>query len=47
MKRNRARDRKNIALLEAAGWKALTVWQCELKDLKALSSKLYDFIEQN
>jgi hypothetical protein len=23
------------------------VWQCELKDLKALSNKLYDIIEQN
>jgi DNA mismatch endonuclease (patch repair protein) len=46
-KMNRARDRTNIALLEKSGWKVLTVWQCELKDPKALTSKLYDFIERN
>lgn len=42
---NRARDRANIALLEAKGWKVLTVWQCELKDIETLANKLYDFIE--
>lgn len=47
MKRNRARDRTNVALLEAEGWQALTVWQCELKDTEALTSNLYDFIEHN
>lgn len=46
-KTNRARDRANIALLEASGWKVLTVWQCELKDRKALLSKLYEFIEHS
>lgn len=47
MKRNRAKDRENIAMLEAAGWKVLSVWQCELKDTKTLKSKLYDFFERN
>lgn len=46
-KANRARDRENIARLEADGWKVLTVWQCELKDTVALLGKLHDFIEQN
>lgn len=47
MKNNRVRDRGNIALLEADGWRVLIVWQCELKNLKALTKKLYDFIENN
>lgn len=42
---NRARDRRNIAQLEAGGWTVLSVWQCELKTIEALASKLYDFLE--
>lgn len=42
---NRARDRRNIAQLEASGWTVLTVWQCELKIIEALANKLYDFLE--
>ena len=42
---NLARDRNNIAELEAEGWKVLVVWQCELKNPEFLGSKLYDFIE--
>lgn len=44
---NQARDRTNVALLEANGWKVLTVWQCELKTIEALANKLYEFIEHN
>lgn len=29
---NRERDRRKIAELEAAGWKTITVWECQLKD---------------
>ena len=47
MKKNRTRDLANIVLLEAKGWKVLTVWQCELKNPKALTNRLYDFIEHN
>jgi len=28
--RNRARDKKNAAALKAAGWRVITVWECEL-----------------
>jgi DNA mismatch endonuclease (patch repair protein) len=45
VEKNQARDRENIALLEANGWKVLTVWQCELKNTERLANKLYDFIE--
>jgi DNA mismatch endonuclease, patch repair protein len=47
MRKNRARDRKNIALLEVNGWHVLTIWQCELKNIETLKSKLYEFIENN
>jgi len=28
---NRARDRRNYAMLKAEGWKTLVVWECALK----------------
>lgn len=30
--RNRARDETAVAALEMAGWRVLTVWECELRD---------------
>lgn len=47
LQKNRIRDRANTALLQAKGWKVLTVWQCELKDIETLANKLYDFIEHD
>ncbi len=41
--RNRARDAANAEKLQAAGWRALTVWECELKDLGALEARLREF----
>jgi DNA mismatch endonuclease (patch repair protein) len=43
--KNRNRDQANVAALTAAGWKVLTVWQCELKTLETLKKKLYDFLQ--
>ncbi len=43
--RNRERDRENIASLEAADWRVLTVWQCELKDINELSRRLEIFLK--
>ena len=40
---NHARDLRTVAALEARGYKTLTVWECELKDLEALKSKLMCF----
>ncbi|MFC2951942.1 very short patch repair endonuclease [Marinicaulis aureus] len=31
--RNMARDQKNAAELEKLGWRVITVWECEIKDL--------------
>jgi DNA mismatch endonuclease (patch repair protein) len=37
---NRARDEKAVAGLKAMGWRPLTVWECELKDLAAVQERL-------
>ncbi len=38
--RNRARDARTRAALEAAGWRVETIWECELKDAAALEARL-------
>ncbi len=38
--RNRARDEKNVIALQALGWRALTIFECELKDAPGLEARL-------
>jgi len=38
--RNRARDEKNVVALAAMGWRSLAVFECELKDERALRARL-------
>lgn len=38
--RNRERDVKSRAALEAAGWRVETIWECEMKDEAALRERL-------
>ena len=38
--RNRDRDARNRAALEALGWRVETVWECALKDPAALEARL-------
>jgi DNA mismatch endonuclease (patch repair protein) len=38
--RNRARDAKSVAALEAMGWRALVIFECALKDPAALRARL-------
>jgi DNA mismatch endonuclease (patch repair protein) len=38
--RNRARDATTLAALEGMGWRALAVYECELKDPAALGARL-------
>jgi DNA mismatch endonuclease, patch repair protein len=38
--RNRARDEKALAAYPAMGWRALVVYECELKDRAALGARL-------
>jgi DNA mismatch endonuclease (patch repair protein) len=45
LKRNKERDARNLETLEAAGWKALIIWECELGDVKALERNLRKFLD--
>jgi DNA mismatch endonuclease (patch repair protein) len=44
LRKNKARDRKNLKALTQLGWDALVIWQCELKNLSRLETKLAKFI---
>ena len=42
--RNRERDLENLDELERLGWKTLTVWQCETRELDSLTERLSKFM---
>jgi DNA mismatch endonuclease, patch repair protein len=44
IKGNRERDTRVVARLEDAGWRTLSVWQCELKNLDAIDRVLGEFL---
>ena len=46
LERNQARDERNLALLAERGWAAMTVWECELRDMPAAAERLTEFLEE-
>jgi DNA mismatch endonuclease (patch repair protein) len=44
--RNKTRDTKNIRALEANGWQALVVWECEMGDERAVRRRLRTFLDR-
>ena len=42
--RNISRDAANLRALDAQGWQALVLWECDLKDRDALAVRLRDFL---
>lgn len=42
---NQNRDAQVLAELATSGWDTLVVWQCETKDIEALTEKLWVFLE--
>lgn len=46
VEQNRLRDRQKSSQLEMLGWRVLTVWQCELKDIDRLATDLQQFVEK-
>ncbi|TLG78491.1 very short patch repair endonuclease [Methylocystis sp. B8] len=42
--KNVARDAAHQTALAAQGWRALTIWECELKDRAAVEKKLRAFL---
>jgi DNA mismatch endonuclease (patch repair protein) len=45
IRRNTERDVRHRSELNALGWDVLVVWECEIKDAEALSSRLTSFLE--
>jgi len=46
LERNRQRDATNWASLEAAGWSVFVAWECELKNIASLMSRLDQFLSE-
>jgi|SRR6185437_2298101 len=44
LRRNKARDKKNLKDLTQQGWDALTIWQCELKNSSAVRRRVKGFL---
>jgi DNA mismatch endonuclease, patch repair protein len=44
---NRARDRRAIRQLRAAGWDPLIVWECELRDLTSVRRALLTHLRRS
>jgi DNA mismatch endonuclease, patch repair protein len=42
---NMARDRRVITELKQLGWKALTIWECQLRDTEAVTAALSRFLK--
>lgn len=42
--RNVERDRAAIKALEGSGWHVKTIWECETKDIEALTREIEDFL---
>jgi DNA mismatch endonuclease (patch repair protein) len=38
------RDRRHIRQLRSLGWKALTIWECQLKDLVSIQRRMHRFL---
>jgi DNA mismatch endonuclease (patch repair protein) len=41
---NIARDVRTVAALRRAGWKILTIWQCETKNAEYIASRIHKFL---
>jgi len=44
LERNRERDLENLKALQAIGWKALVVWECQVSKPDSLRGKLVRFL---
>lgn len=42
--KNSSRDQQNIAKLKELGWESFIIWECELKKLAELESRIQNFL---
>ncbi|MFH1747764.1 MAG: DNA mismatch endonuclease Vsr [Planctomycetota bacterium] len=45
LQKNIQRDRRVRRQLRALGWKSLTIWECQLKDVTRLRNRLHTFLD--
>lgn len=45
LSRNRERDLVQVEALEKRGWRVLTIWECQLKDVLELKENIRRFLE--
>ncbi|TNF01150.1 MAG: DNA mismatch endonuclease Vsr [Bacteroidetes bacterium] len=43
---NKARDERNVRLLENLGWRVELIWECETLDQEKLKEKLHRFLDK-
>jgi DNA mismatch endonuclease, patch repair protein len=41
---NRRRDIENLDRLERAGWRTLTIWECQLRDMDKVTERVLAFL---
>lgn len=46
LEKNRLRDKKIQAELRRLAWRVLVIWECELRDLNKLKSRIIDFLNR-
>jgi DNA mismatch endonuclease, patch repair protein len=44
LERNTFRDRRNLEMLRAAGWKSLVIWECETKNEEGVRKRVVKFL---
>jgi len=45
IERNVRRDKKTLDALCEAGWRSLVIWECELRELTAVSARIREFLD--
>jgi DNA mismatch endonuclease (patch repair protein) len=45
LEKNVKRDKRVLNELQESGWRALIIWECELKDKEAIRERLKRFLE--
>ncbi len=47
LERNRTRDEKNVNALRAAGWKTMVIWECEVRNERAIEKSINRFLAKH
>lgn len=45
--KNKARDERSLLALEAAGWRVLELWECEIRKFDGIETRLRDFLMES